>query len=89
MVKYMKRIYQKLRLSRYIAWAFAFCLIFAAMLLNLQTAGASSTGLPFTDVSPAAWYYQSVRTVWEHGLFTGTITDTFNPQGEMTRAMFV
>ena len=45
--------------------------------------------LPFTDISTTAWYYDSVRTVWEHDLFTGTSPTTFDPQGTMTRAMFV
>lgn len=45
--------------------------------------------LPFVDVSPTSWYYPFVRAVWEQQLFTGISLDTFNPQGHMTRAMFV
>jgi len=45
--------------------------------------------IPFTDISPTAWYYSFVRAVWEQQLFQGTAPTTFTPQGSMTRAMFV
>ena len=44
--------------------------------------------LPFTDVSPTAWFYPYVRTVWERGIFQGTSQNRFSPQQGMTRAMF-
>jgi len=51
--------------------------------------GATTQPLPFTDVAATAWYYPHVRTVWENNLFIGTAPNTFNPQGTMTRAMFI
>jgi len=45
--------------------------------------------MPFADVHPNDWFYPFVRTVWEQQLFTGTAPNTFDPQGSMTRAMFV
>ena len=44
---------------------------------------------PFMDISTAAWYYSFVRNVWEQQLFQGVTDFSFNPQGNMTRAMFV
>jgi len=45
--------------------------------------------MPFVDVSPTDWFYPFVRAVWEAQLFSGTSATTFEPQGSMTRAMFV
>jgi len=43
---------------------------------------------PFIDVDSSVWYYQSVRTAWEHSLFAGTAPNLFSSQLHMTRAMF-
>ena len=48
-----------------------------------------SLPLPFGDISPSAWYYRSVRVVWENQLFNGTSPNSFDPQSSMTRAMFI
>ncbi|MCL2406426.1 MAG: S-layer homology domain-containing protein [Defluviitaleaceae bacterium] len=45
--------------------------------------------LPFTDVSEDAWYYPHVAMVWESQLIRGTSATTFEPMGNVTRAMFV
>jgi len=42
----------------------------------------------FADVTPEAWYSDSVRYVYEKGLFTGT-DKGFEPDSFMTRAMLV
>lgn len=44
---------------------------------------------PYTDVSPSAWYFNSVQKVTQWGLFTGTSSSQFSPEVAMTRAMFV
>jgi hypothetical protein len=44
---------------------------------------------PFKDVPEQAWYYESVRFVSANGLFNGIAPNTFNPEGSMTRGMFV
>ena len=46
-----------------------------------------SEGLPFTDVSTSAWYYDAVSYVYANGLMDGVSSTQFNPDGTMTRAM--
>jgi len=48
-----------------------------------------ATPLPFIDVAVTDWFYPYVRVVWENQLFHGTSHNTFAPQSNMTRAMFV
>ena len=43
----------------------------------------------FSDVSENSWYYDSVKYVKDKGIFSGTSTNVFSPNGELTRAMFV
>lgn len=43
----------------------------------------------FTDIDPADKNYKAICYATEAGLFTGTSETTFNPDGVMTRAMFV
>ena len=43
----------------------------------------------FTDVSPEAWYGESLAFVCQRGLFQGTSATTFSPLQPMTRAMLV
>ena len=48
-----------------------------------------SVDLPFTDVKSGAWYIGAVNHVYKNGLFNGATTTSFDPEGRMTRAMFV
>lgn len=43
----------------------------------------------FADVSSDAWYYAPVQYVFEKGLMTGVSSTAFEPEAEVTRAMFV
>jgi len=43
----------------------------------------------FADVARDAWYFESVETIVEMGLFNGTSENEFSPDGSMTRAMLV
>ncbi len=43
----------------------------------------------FTDVSEKAWYYDAVSFAKLYRLFEGTSKTTFEPETQMTRAMFV
>lgn len=43
--------------------------------------------LPFADVPTTAWYYSSVKHVYENGYFSGTSATTFSPNSTMTRGM--
>ena len=42
----------------------------------------------FTDVVPGAWYVDAVDYVVKNGLMEGTSATTFEPDAQMTRAMF-
>ncbi len=50
---------------------------------------AADTELPFKDVGAKKWYYDEVLAVWKSGLMTGTSQTRFEPDGMLTRAMFV
>lgn len=43
----------------------------------------------FIDLDKEGWYYGEVKTAVEKGLFNGTGKDTFEPNTNMNRAMFV
>ncbi len=43
--------------------------------------------LPFTDVRPNQWFYDAVAYVYTNGMMEGDSATTFNPDGQMTRAM--
>ena len=47
------------------------------------------TAEQFTDVASDSWYAAAVRYVCANGFFNGTSATTFEPEGNMTRAMFV
>ena len=42
----------------------------------------------FADVVPGAWYVDAVNYVVANGLMEGTSATTFEPEAQMTRAMF-
>ena len=49
----------------------------------------TTSGSPFTDVQPSAWYYNDVLYVSNLGLMTGTAPDQFSPDLTLTRGMIV
>ncbi len=59
------------------------------MCFTLSVQSFASEPLPFSDVQPDAWYYNSVQYAVENQLFTGTSETTFEPEAVMTRAMLV
>ena len=44
---------------------------------------------PFVDVKDSDWFYDAVQYVRINGIFNGTSHKTFDPNGTMTRGMFV
>ena len=44
---------------------------------------------PFKDVKEIDWYYEGVKFAAQNELFNGTSPTTFEPDGDMTRAMLV
>lgn len=59
----------------------------AALANTMLTAAADSN--PFTDVKKSDWYYDAVQYARVNGFFNGTSATTFDPDGTMTRGMFV
>ena len=48
-----------------------------------------SVSAAFSDISETAWYAPAVEYVQENGIMNGKGEDRFDPEGKMTRAMFV
>lgn len=44
---------------------------------------------PFADVAEGAWYYDAVYDCYDRGIMEGVSDDTFDPDGETSRAMVV
>ncbi|MBQ8524079.1 MAG: S-layer homology domain-containing protein [Clostridia bacterium] len=67
--------------------------ILAAMLLGVYTAGQLSVSaedkMPFADVGEKKWFYDEVLFVYEKGLMNGITETRFEPNGNLTRAMFI
>ncbi len=68
-------------------------LIAAAMLTGIIFTGImtaqAETVMPFRDVKHGNWFYDAVLYVFERELMNGTASDTFAPNGKLTRAMFI
>ncbi|MBQ9931249.1 MAG: S-layer homology domain-containing protein, partial [Firmicutes bacterium] len=54
-----------------------------------QAATQVPVGNPFTDVKDSDWYFDAVQYARVNGFFNGTSATTFDPNGTMTRGMFV
>ena len=64
--------------------------LIAVVLLCSMAIGASAAwNNPFKDVKESHWFYDAVKTTVEKGIFNGMTEDTFQPNGKMTRAMFM
>ena len=67
------------------------CAALAAALLFAfagSRAGAAG-GLPFTDVKETDWFFDTVKYCYENKLVNGTSATRFEPETNLTRAMFV
>ncbi len=61
-----------------------------SMILGILATGvmfAADKTLPFTDVKEGAWYYSSVKYVYENGIMQGTGASLFEPELTLSRAM--
>lgn len=56
---------------------------------NVLAGTTAGSVLPFSDISPGAWYYDAVEYVWKAGLFSGTSDTLFEPAKTMERSMLV
>ncbi len=50
---------------------------------------ADTPKMPFNDIKASDWYYDDIEFVYRNGLMNGTGNDTFAPQINTTRAMFI
>ena len=58
--------------------------------LMIGTASAADENvLPFKDVGAKKWFYDAVKYVYDGGLMNGTSSDKFEPNGQLSRAMFI
>lgn len=58
--------------------------------MHLSTFVVTNTkAMNFSDVQPAAWYYDAAKYAYDTGLFSGTSDTTFSPGAAMTRSMLV
>ena len=57
--------------------------------LTIDAGDLLQTMSNFSDVSKDSWYYDSVKYVKDNGIFSGVNANQFDPEGELTRAMFV
>lgn len=73
-------------------------LLLAALLLapglcpsavSAESKGSAGSALPYTDVSPADWFYEIAQKAYRMELMDGVTARTFQPLGTLTRALFV
>ena len=64
-------------------------LIAVVLLCSMAVGVSAGWNNPFRDVKESHWYYDAVKTTVEKGIFNGMTPDTFQPNGKMTRAMFM
>lgn len=81
--------------KRFISLLLIFCMVFSTLPVSALAAEepnrrtAASVSNPFNDVAGSAWYYDAVLYAYANSFFSGTTPNLFEPDGSMTRAMFV
>lgn len=63
-------------------------LLALVMSLSLLTP-AFAAGLPFADVPADAWYRNDVAAIYQTGIFNGTTSTTFDPDGILTHGQAI
>ena len=64
-------------------------LVLSMLLLACPISSMAATVSDFSDVKSNDWFYSAVNFVTQKGMFNGTDTLSFSPNGTMTRGMFV
>jgi len=80
--------------KRLLSLFLVFCMVFSlvpttAFAVTDKQETAAELPNPFTDVKETDWYYDAVQYARMNGFFNGTSKTTFEPNGTMTRGMFV
>lgn len=68
---------------------FLAALLAAVMLLAPAVTAHAASVSDFSDVNSGDWFYDAVDYVVGKGLFNGASSTRFNPNGRMTRGMFI
>ena len=77
-------------ISLLLVFAMVFSLVPTTAFAATNTQGASAELVnPFRDVKETDWFYDAVQYARLNGFFSGTGKTTFEPNGPMTRGMFV
>ena len=63
--------------------------LFLAALMLLGCLPVMASAKTFSDVKPGSWYYEAVSYVTDIGLYAGVGGGKFDPNGNMTRGMFI
>lgn len=77
---------------RGISLLLSMCILLSLLPVQVMAAGTEDDQRrvhSFADVLSGSWYEEAVQYVYEHGVFSGTGSTTFEPDGTMTRGMFV
>ena len=88
---FMGMVVQKMK-KRLISIILVICLSLSLMVTTIGAASLSNFSAQrtyrneFTDISSTAWYFDSVRGVYEYGIMSGNSATTFNPSGNLTIA---
>ncbi|NLH00705.1 MAG: hypothetical protein GX488_02180 [Clostridiales bacterium] len=64
-------------------------LIIILVLPVFSAPACAASAADFSDVKSTDWFYDSVNFTAQKGMFTGTSSGVFSPNGTMTRGMFV
>ena len=59
--------------------------MFAQVLYNMEEKPTAEGGVPFTDVSPQAWYFDAVHWAYQQGIVNGMSPTSFAPDSKITR----
>lgn len=76
-------------MKRFISIIVAFVLILAIAIPVMADDNTASAEKSFTDVKEGSWFYNSVSYCAKNGIMIGVTDSEFQPNTNMTRAMFV
>ncbi len=77
-----------MKLKKIISAALAFLMLSGCIMIGSASA-ADTDALPFKDVGAKKWFYEAVKYVYDGGLMNGTTADKFEPNAQLSRAMFI